>query len=72
MAASGEWIIMGDSDDSYDFSNLEQKDFLPIDIVDLMLRIFDKVFFGRWIFSLFGMVERSFHIMPINRNKAGA
>jgi glycosyltransferase involved in cell wall biosynthesis len=23
MAASGEWIIMGDSDDSYDFSNLD-------------------------------------------------
>ena len=23
MAAKGEWIIMGDSDDSYDFSNLD-------------------------------------------------
>jgi len=44
MAARGEGIIMGDSDDSYDFSNLEQKNFLPIDIVDLMLRIFDDAF----------------------------
>jgi len=28
--------------------------------------------FGRWIFSLFGMIERNFSIMPIDRNKAGA